>query len=78
MTGISSLFPAFPKQMSILDIVNITVARHKNEYFKKLDITATYIMKSIKNKIMFFGVFLLLKKCQFMLPFPVLQYTLTT
>jgi hypothetical protein len=34
MTGISSLFPAFPKQMSILDRVNITVARHKNDYFK--------------------------------------------
>ena len=35
MTGISSLFPAFPKQMSILDRVNITVGRHKNDYFKK-------------------------------------------
>ena len=34
MTGISSLFPAFPKQMSILDRVNINVARHKNDYFK--------------------------------------------
>jgi hypothetical protein len=34
MTGISSLFPAFPKQMSILDRVNINVARHKNYYFK--------------------------------------------
>jgi hypothetical protein len=31
MTGISPLFPAFPKQMSILDRVNITVARHKND-----------------------------------------------
>jgi hypothetical protein len=26
MTGISPFFPAFPKQMSILDRVNITVA----------------------------------------------------
>jgi hypothetical protein len=34
MTGISSLFPTFPKQMSILDRVNINVARHKNDYFK--------------------------------------------
>ena len=34
MTGISSLFPAFPKQMSILDRVNIIVARHNNDYFK--------------------------------------------
>ena len=34
MTGISSLFPAFPKQMFILDRVNINVARHKNDYFK--------------------------------------------
>lgn len=33
MAGISSLFLAFPKQMSILDRVNITVARHKNDYF---------------------------------------------
>ena len=34
MTGISSLFPAFPKQMSILDRVNITVARHKMTILK--------------------------------------------
>ena len=35
MTSIASLFPAFPKQMSVLDRVNIIVCRHKNNYFKE-------------------------------------------
>jgi hypothetical protein len=34
MTGISSLFPDFPKQMSIMDRVKIIIQRHKNNYFK--------------------------------------------
>jgi hypothetical protein len=34
MAGISSLFPDFPKQMSIMDRVKIIIQRHKNNYFK--------------------------------------------
>jgi hypothetical protein len=34
MAGISSLFPDFPKQMSVMDRVKIIIQRHKNNYFK--------------------------------------------
>jgi hypothetical protein len=50
MTGISPLFPAFPKQMSILDRVNITVARHKNDYFK-INQRMSLIVCSLINKL---------------------------
>ena len=34
MDGISSLFPDFPKQMSVMDRVKTIIQRHKNNYFK--------------------------------------------
>ena len=34
MAGTSSLFPDFPKQMSVLDRVHVIIQRHKNNYFK--------------------------------------------
>ena len=34
MAGISSLFPDFRKQMSVMDRVKIIIQRHKNNYFK--------------------------------------------
>ena len=34
MAGISSLFPDFPKQMSVMDRVKTIIQRHKNNYFK--------------------------------------------
>ena len=51
MTGISSLFPALPKQMSILDRVNITVARHKNDYFKNWTSQQLYDIDNITRPI---------------------------
>ena len=33
MAGISSLFPDFPKQMSVMDRVKIIIQRHTNNYF---------------------------------------------
>ena len=34
MAGISSLFPDFPKQMSVMDRVKIIIQRHTSNYFK--------------------------------------------
>lgn len=34
MSGIATLFPAFPSQMPLIERVNLTILRHQHNYFK--------------------------------------------